>query len=56
MSNGIRRRIGGIERASVMPLVVQTVPKKPKRSRKPALSDDEGVAVDEDELGLMGAK
>ena len=31
-----------LERASVKPVVVETKPKRPRRSRKPFLSDDEG--------------
>jgi excinuclease ABC subunit A len=39
-----------LERASVKPVVVETKPSKPKRTRKVAASDDE------DELGLVAAK
>jgi excinuclease ABC subunit A len=35
-----------LERASVKPVVVETTPKRPRRSRKPAMSDDEGVEPD----------
>jgi hypothetical protein len=37
-----------LERASVKPVVVEVTPKKPKRTRK--------VAVDEDEPDLIAAK
>jgi excinuclease ABC subunit A len=39
-----------LERASVKPKVVEVAPKRPKRTRKVAASDDE------DELGLVAAK
>jgi excinuclease ABC subunit A len=39
-----------LERASVKPVVVEVAPKRMKRSRKVAASDDE------DELGLVAAK
>jgi excinuclease ABC subunit A len=45
-----------LERASVKPVVVHTAPKRPKRTRKPVLNDDEGVTVDEDEPDLIPAK
>ena len=39
-----------LERASVKPVVVESKPKKVSRSRKPVLSGDEGVTVDEPDL------